>query len=73
MKKVWICMDADISDLEVDYSIETGTEPVEFWGNVTYTQYTEVDINYVKYKGEFVDDYDREALEQYILDNMEQE
>lgn len=73
MKKVWICLDVDVRDLEYSYTIERGSDPCEFWGQKTDEPWVHVDIEYVKYKGEFVDDFDHSAIEEYILDNEEQQ
>lgn len=69
--KAWINLYVDMSDLDIDYKIERYSERSEYWGMIRDDDYVDIDIRSVKYNGVETDDYDVDAVENYILEVLE--
>lgn len=69
--QAWINLYIDISDLEIDYTATKESDVTEMWGRVETTYYWDIDIRSVRYNGVETDDFDRCAIEDWLIDKLE--
>lgn len=68
--KAWINMYVDICDLDVKYSASRESDTTEMWGRDETHYYWDIDVFEVSYNGVIVEDYDNEAIVEFIVEHI---
>ena len=66
-KTTFITLEVPMSSLQIDYEVNVEYNTTEAWGQVATQKEHYVEINEVKWGDTLVDEYDEEALSEYVL------